>query len=123
MDLNSWQQLQNKKLRYPLLTADQYLSQKEKSKILNFVRLDISSLNEGLISKIKNDSTVVIVLETTNEHGMAEQRRVFFDLLINEIKNPVIIKRDYLNLAQDELRLYSATDFGSLLIDGFGDGV
>ena len=123
LNLNSWQKIQNKKLRYPLLTVEEYLNDKEKSKTLNFVKLNISSLNEGLISKIKSDSTVVIVLETSNEHGMAEQRRVFFNLLINEIKNPVIIKRDYLNLTQDELRLYSATDFGSLLIDGFGDGV
>ena len=123
LDLNSWQQLQNKKLRYPLLTAKEYLSDKEKSKTLNFIKLDISLLTEEMFLKIKNDSTAVIVLETSNEHGMAEQRRVFFDLLINEVKNPVIIKRDYSNLTQDELRLYSATDFGSLLIDGFGDGV
>ncbi len=123
LDLNSWQLLPNKKLRYPLFRANEYLSVKEKSKTLNFVKLDISSLNEELILKIKNDSTAVIVLETSNEHGMAEQRRVFFNLLINEVKNPVIIKRDYFNLTQDELRLYSATDFGSLLIDGFGDGV
>jgi (E)-4-hydroxy-3-methylbut-2-enyl-diphosphate synthase len=122
LNLNSWQNLQNKKLRYPLLTADEYLSDKENSKILNFVKLDISLLNEELISKIKNDLNAVIVLETSNEHGMAEQRRVFFNLLIQEIKNPIIIKRDYSNLTSDDLRLYSATDFGSLLIDGFGDG-
>ncbi len=123
LDLNSWQQFQNKKLRYPMLTVEEYLNDKEKSKTLNFVKLDISLLTEELISKIKNDLTAVIVLETNNEHGMAEQRSVFFSLIINEIKNPVIIKRDYSNLTQDELRLYSATDFGSLLIDGFGEGV
>src|SRR5690606_26679580 len=35
---------------------------------------------------------------------------------------PVIIKRDY-EADFDQFRLYSATDFGALLIDGFGDGV
>ncbi len=123
LDFKYWKQLNNKKLRYPLLTVEEYLSDKEKSGFLNFVRFDISLLSKELISKIKNDSTSVIVLETSNEHGMAEQRRAFFDLLINEIKNPVIIKRDYSGLTSDELRLYSATDFGALLIDGFGDGV
>ncbi len=54
---------------------------------------------------------------------MAEQRRFFFELINQEIKNPVIIKRDYQNISLDEIRLYSSTDFGALLIDGFGDGV
>jgi (E)-4-hydroxy-3-methylbut-2-enyl-diphosphate synthase len=54
---------------------------------------------------------------------MAEQRRLFFELISQEIKNSIIIKRDYQNLSLDEVRLFSSTDFGALLIDGFGDGV
>ena len=47
----------------------------------------------------------------------------FFELISREIKNPVIIKRDYKKISLDEVRLYSSTDFGALLIDGFGDGI
>jgi (E)-4-hydroxy-3-methylbut-2-enyl-diphosphate synthase len=36
---------------------------------------------------------------------------------------PVIIKRHYKNLSLDQLQLYAATDFGALLVDGFGDGI
>ena len=54
---------------------------------------------------------------------MAEQRRIFFELVKKEIKNPVIIKRDYSSLDSNLLMLYSATDLGALYIDGFGDGV
>jgi (E)-4-hydroxy-3-methylbut-2-enyl-diphosphate synthase len=64
-----------------------------------------------------------MVLETSNVHGVAEQRRILFDLLLKKVENPVIVKRGYQNLNLDELRLYSSTDFGSLLIDGFGDGI
>ncbi|MCL4278218.1 MAG: flavodoxin-dependent (E)-4-hydroxy-3-methylbut-2-enyl-diphosphate synthase, partial [Ignavibacteriaceae bacterium] len=46
-----------------------------------------------------------------------------FELIIRGIKNPVIIRRDYKNLRLDEIQLYSSTDFGALLLDGFGDGV
>lgn len=123
LDLNTWQKLQNKKLRYPLLTVVDFINGGKKSDVLNFLKININQLDDNIRLKIKNDKTIVIVLETENLHGMAEQRGVFFDFLINEIKNPVIVKRDYSNLTQDELRLYSATDFGSLLIDGFGDGV
>jgi (E)-4-hydroxy-3-methylbut-2-enyl-diphosphate synthase len=80
-------------------------------------------LEKDFYNKIKNDKTVVLVLETQNLHGMAEQRRVFFDLIENEIINPVIIKREYQNISFKDVQLYSSTDLGGLLIDGFGDGV
>jgi hypothetical protein len=54
---------------------------------------------------------------------MAELRRFFFELINQGIKNPVIIKRDYYTHSFDDVRLYSSTDFGGLLIDGLGDGV
>ncbi len=54
---------------------------------------------------------------------MAEQRRFIFESKNKELDNPVIIKRDYKNISLDELRLYSSTDLGALLIDGMGDGV
>ena len=63
------------------------------------------------------------LLTTDNEHGMAEQRRFFFELLDKRIKNPVVISRKYDASMEDELLLYASTDVGGLLIDGLGDGV
>jgi (E)-4-hydroxy-3-methylbut-2-enyl-diphosphate synthase len=54
---------------------------------------------------------------------MAEQRRVFYELILRGIKNAVIIKRDYKDTGEENFRLYGATDAGGLLIDGFGDGI
>ena len=65
----------------------------------------------------------MLILETNNLHGMAEQRRAYFELIKNQLLNPVIIKRDYSDIAFEDLQLYSSTDLGALLIDGFGDGV
>src|SRR5699024_5284963 len=76
-----------------------------------------------LLSLIKDDKTSVIMLDTTNQHTLAEQRRFYLDLMENEIKTPVIILRKYEDLSADQLQLYAATDVGGLLIDGFGDGV
>ena len=89
----------------------------------NFIELDIDSLTHDMMNSLKKDKTAVAVLVTTNKHGMAEQRRAFMKLIENTVKNPVIVKRAYENLTLDELRLYSSTDAGALLIDGFGDGV
>jgi (E)-4-hydroxy-3-methylbut-2-enyl-diphosphate synthase len=122
-DYETWKDLENNYNSYPIFTAKDFIASIKKSEKLNFVTLNIHDLSQELINEIKNDTSVVIVLETTNLHGMAEQRRVFFDLIKNEILNPVIIKRDYLNITFENLQLYSSTDFGALLIEGFGDGV
>ena len=123
LDYKEWLKLKSKKIRYPLLSTQEFLTNNAYSKELNFVKTKISGLDSELTTKLKAERNVVLVIETNNEHGMAEQRRLFFELIEKEIKNPVIIKRDYKNISRDELRLYSSTDLGSLLIDGLGDGV
>jgi (E)-4-hydroxy-3-methylbut-2-enyl-diphosphate synthase len=123
IDYEEWNKLDSKKLRYPLFYKDGYLRSKAFSDQLNFLKFKLSDLDEELSIKIKSDSRLVLIIETDNEHGMAEQRRLFFDLISREIKNPVIIKRDYKKISLDEVRLYSSTDLGALLIDGLGDGV
>jgi (E)-4-hydroxy-3-methylbut-2-enyl-diphosphate synthase len=123
IDYDEWNKLDTKKLRFPLFHKDEYLRSKIFSDQINFLTLRISDLDEKLSNKIKLDKKLALVIETDNEHGMAEQRRLCFELINHEVKNPLIIKRDYQNISLDEVRLYSSTDFGALLIDGFGDGV
>ncbi|MGA9291345.1 MAG: (E)-4-hydroxy-3-methylbut-2-enyl-diphosphate synthase [Ignavibacteriaceae bacterium] len=118
-----WSNLDNKSNKIPLFSTDEYLKAEEKSSLINFILFDIDKLTDEFINQIKKDNTVVLVLETGNMHGMAEQRRAFFDLIRNGIKNPVIIKREYSNITSEQLMLFSSTDLGSLLIDGYGDGV
>ncbi len=122
-DFETWKDLGNNYNSYPIFTAKQFVEEGKKSGQLNFVNLYYNDSSKELLNKIKNDNTVVIVLETENLHGMAEQRRAFFDLIENKIENPVILKRNYSNINFEDLQLYSSTDFGALLIDGFGDGV
>jgi (E)-4-hydroxy-3-methylbut-2-enyl-diphosphate synthase len=123
IDYDAWNQLSSKKMRYPLFNKSEYLKSNNFSDRLNFLELQLNDLDEEFSSKIKSDNKLVLVIKTANEHGMAEQRRLFFELINQGIKNPVIIKRSYSNLTLDEIRLYSSTDFGALLIDGLGDGV
>jgi (E)-4-hydroxy-3-methylbut-2-enyl-diphosphate synthase len=122
-DYKTWLKLENKYNSYPVLSVDQYLDVSDKSDELNFVKLSIKQLNYEFFTKIRNDRSVVMVVETNNLHAMAEQRRLFIDLIENEILNPVIIKRDYSNISFKDLLLYSSTDIGALLVDGFGDGI
>ncbi len=122
-DYEQWLKLSKSEKSFPLLSAEEYLLDDQRSAYLNFVQLNIDSLTSKFLIKCKNDLTAVIILTTSSQHGMAEQRRAFMKLIENGVKNPVIIKRNYDNLTIDELRLFSSIDLGGLLIDGFGDGV
>jgi (E)-4-hydroxy-3-methylbut-2-enyl-diphosphate synthase len=123
IDYDFFEELDSKKLRFPLFQKNEYLKSKNAADQINFLFLKSDDFDEVLFNKIKSDEKAILVVETNNEHGMAEQRRFFFELINKGIKNPVIIKRDYQNVSLDDVRLYSSTDLGALLIDGFGDGV
>ncbi|UII35139.1 (E)-4-hydroxy-3-methylbut-2-enyl-diphosphate synthase [Fulvivirga ulvae] len=123
LDYKIWAEASDKVNKVPMLTVDEYLSNNLKHNEINFIRLELEDLDEGLLSSLIADHTVVIVLETHNEHGMAEQRRAFFKLINAKADIPVIIKRSYPALSDDQLQIYAATDVGGLLIDGLGDGV
>jgi (E)-4-hydroxy-3-methylbut-2-enyl-diphosphate synthase len=119
----TWLTEKNKKRTFPFIRSEDYLADIEKSARLNFVYACISDVRVDLMNALKLDPTAVLLIDTFNEHGLAEQRRLFFELINNECRIPVIIGRSYDNLTPDKLQLYSATDIGGLLIDGLGDGV
>jgi (E)-4-hydroxy-3-methylbut-2-enyl-diphosphate synthase len=123
-NFETWQISKEKTSSYPLFkNYSVYRKEKDSAGIFNFVSMQLNELTNEALEEIKNDPSIILIVETENLHGMAEQRRCFFELVKNQIKNPVIIKRNYKNISLEEFRLFSATDFGALLIDGFGDGV
>lgn len=110
-----WQKMSPSPIQYPLFTTTDYKPLPE----LCFLIIDADM--ESLPVNITN-STVLIV-ETNNQHAMASIRRFINHLVIKDINNPVIIKRDYRLLNADQMQLYAATDVGGLLVDGLGNGI
>jgi (E)-4-hydroxy-3-methylbut-2-enyl-diphosphate synthase len=128
----TWVSLSNKQNCHPLFSLSEFNNAQLKDNLLNLVKISTSELNTEQFEALQIDNTLVFVLETTVEHGMADQRQFFF--LLNEagIKVPVIIKRNYhvnsqlesLHVsAESKFQLDAATDIGALLVDGFGDGI
>ena len=108
---------------YPFLTINDYLDETELSKKLNVVYVCLSELSKELYDKLKGDKTAILMIDTYNENGLAEQRKLFTELMNNNIKTPVIIGRAYGNLLEEQLQLSASSDFGALLLDGLGDGI
>jgi (E)-4-hydroxy-3-methylbut-2-enyl-diphosphate synthase len=119
----TWLTQQDKDRSYPFVTPKDYLAGVTLSATLNFIYTQLNDLSDELVTKLKDDGTAVLLIDTYNTHGMAEQRKLFVELINRECKTPVIIGRAYGDLSSDQLQLYAATDMGGLLIDGLGDGL
>jgi (E)-4-hydroxy-3-methylbut-2-enyl-diphosphate synthase len=120
----TWKKLSDKTRSYPLFAAKDFFETEQIESALNFVSITIDDLlSQNLKSETRNLQKVVFVFETDNEHGMAEQRRMFFYLMENNLNCPVITKRNYTLSDETTFQLHASTDCGTLFLDGFGDGI
>ncbi|KQC00349.1 (E)-4-hydroxy-3-methylbut-2-enyl-diphosphate synthase [Pedobacter sp. Hv1] len=120
----TWLQLKDKHNCYPLFSLAEYATVDIKDATLNFVGINADewSTTDLEVSQLANPTTVVI-LTTSQDMGMQQQRAFFVALQQQNIQVPVIVKRTYQNVDADQLMLAAASDLGALLTDGFGDGV
>ena len=123
LDFDVWDKVEDKINKIPLLNVEQFIQKIWRHETLNFVKCSLKEFNESFIKELKIDKTIVLFIETENAHAMPEMRRLFFELIDNQITAPVVIVRKYPILPQSDFQLFSATDCGGLLIDGFGDGI
>jgi (E)-4-hydroxy-3-methylbut-2-enyl-diphosphate synthase len=127
-DAKTWNLLLDKTNAFPLLEPSEFLSNPILSSTLNFLLIDCNDLeNQALIAKIKTQKNIVLILQSHNSATMPDLRNAFGILEEQEILCPVVIglSENHGNTEEslDLTMLFSATDAGSLLTDGFGDGL
>ena len=125
----TWQNLADKAMCHPVFTLKEFFEADDHSSALNMVRLKNTDVEGDDFGALPFDKSLVFVLETDEDHGMADQRAFFFKMEELGLDVPVIIKRNYDFETQDaglqtqDLQLHASTDLGALLVDGFGDGI
>ncbi len=119
LNYTTWKDQSDKENKYPLLSLGQV--ENEKVDGVKFIEIDASQIDQ--ISKLKSVKNAVLLINTTNDHAMAEIRRFVFELILQEVSLPVVFEREIKQPDLSEFQLTSATDVGGLLVDGLGDGV
>jgi len=122
-DYENWKYQFDRNGVYPKFTFSEFLETENISTILNFVEVTTEDVFSDSFKGLADKNNVVLVSTTSNNHGMADQRRLFIEMQNRDILLPVIIKREYQTGKTDEFMLFTSTDVGGLFIDGFGDGV
>jgi (E)-4-hydroxy-3-methylbut-2-enyl-diphosphate synthase len=112
---------------FPLFSTEEILQGKHKianSNTLNFVKLNAETVTENLIALANEIKNVVFIIESIAENPMTILRELFFKMNDWKVKNPIVLAHNYGSETDEErYMLHCSTDFGGLLIDGFGEGI
>lgn len=124
VDASVWEHTTDSLNVLPMFDFTGYVTASKKHEQLNFVRLPAEEVSYTVIlQQLKNETKVVLVLETDNEHAMPALRSMLFEMDRQKVDLPVVINRSFQNINEDEFQLYASTDAGALFVDGYGDGI
>jgi (E)-4-hydroxy-3-methylbut-2-enyl-diphosphate synthase len=123
-NLEAWQNSSRKDQRYPYLKWNERESWGDIDSPLIFQEFDLQEAGLEAIKELKAvENKLVLVAKSSNPHAVAEIRRIVVELINLGIDCPVIVKRSYANLDEEQFQLDAAVDLGALLVDGLIDGV
>ena len=118
-----WNENNQKERHYPLITLDEFKKNKIKSEI-KFLNFNIKEINNLSINSINNDSSLVLMSNSDDRFDIINQKKLFSKLFSAGCKIPVILSSIYKSSLNDsKIQIYSTIDIGSLLTEGFGDGI
>jgi len=113
----------NEDERFPLFTHENIPEMEKCEAPVKFLKLSYPELTRETFRVLNGAKDVVIVLGTSHVNGVGEQRAFFHQLLREDCTIPVIICREYTEDDAEDLQIKSGADLGTLLLDGFGDGI
>lgn len=94
-----------------------------KTSELQTIECNCYEIDEALIDKLKSSPTAIILLDAPGDNAVAEWRLGFTQLRRACITNSILLSHTYTTESIEALRLEAAADAGTILIDGWGNGL
>lgn len=108
---------------YPLFGSSDFEKIKESSAGIKFLRISYPQLTKDVIALLKTDTSIVVILTTDHANGVGEQRAFIHALMNNGCNTPVVLSRTYNENLAEDLQIKAGADFGTVFLDGFGNGI
>lgn len=118
-----WEGWKGEKNTYPLFDKSNWEKIRGNDAAIKFLRLSYPELDDNIITLLKADKSIAIILSTNHINGVGEQRAFIHTLMNNNCDTPVIPNRRYEENETEDLQIKAAADFGTLYLDGFGNGI
>jgi len=107
---------------YPLISSDDYGLNIDKVYGMHFIRVK-PDVNPEFFEDLDNELFGILLLELSGDDTIADARIFFKTLWETNTLLPVIIHRKYQSKNLEELMVKASGELGSLLCDGYGDGI
>lgn len=111
------------KNNYPLYTVADIDNINDSNAEIRFLEIRLADINEATLRKIAGLSNTVLIIRSTHPNPAGEMRSVVHALATAGIKHPVIFARQYDETDKEDFEIKSSADMGTMLLDGFGDGI
>ena len=113
--------IQNEKgEKFPILTPENF--QKSNGELI-FLKINYDQLNSELISLLKANLNIVILLVTNHINPLGEQRAFIHTLMAEGCKTPVIVVGSYRENDLEPLQIKASADLGIIFVDKLADGI
>lgn len=93
-----------------------------KDKEFKFISTSYSDLIENLAT-LNGCENYVVIGKASTQNRVGELRAIVHTLIESNIDAPVVLSASYNEADIEQLQLKSSVDLGTLLLDGFGDGI
>lgn len=120
IDVEGWK---GEKNTYPLFDKSNWNKINETDSAIKFLRLSYPELDKDILALLKNDKFIVVIVSTDHINGVGEQRAFIHTLMNNDCDTPVVLNRHYTENESEDIQIKAAADFGTLYLDGFGNGI
>ena len=80
-------------------------------------------LTDGVAEILSADSAKVVVLDSKDANAIGHLKAFMMEMVNRGLENPVIIRRGYGDMAEEDMIIAASIELGSLLLAGFADGV
>ncbi len=108
---------------FPLFTVDSLDKIRDCHAEVKFLRLSYPELSDEVMAFLKETPKIAVILTTAHQNGVGEQRAFFHALLNADCRIPVILQRNYAEDEAEDIQIKGGVDFGTVLLDGFGNGI
>ena len=120
IDFEGWKGDKN---TFPLFNKNNCDKIKDNKAAIKFLQISYPDLSDDVISLLKSDKSIVVIISTNHKNGVGEQRAFIHTLMNNDCATPVILNRKYTENEAEDIQIKAAIDCGTILLDGFGNGI
>lgn len=99
----------------------------EKDNLFSSYKVVCASISSYEQIKSQLDTQTIVVLDSdgypSSQDGIGGQREFIHRMMIDGLKNPVILRRRYMDDNLEDVQIKAGADLGQFFIDGLADGV